>query len=54
MASNVFKDPHFHDENAACAWFEAARWPNGPVCPHCKAEKHYASDFRIAAQRFLR
>ncbi len=28
-------DPIFHDENAARAHFEAIRWPNGPVCPHC-------------------
>jgi transposase-like protein len=39
--SNTFKEPHFHDENAARAWFEAARWPEGPVCPHCKGTKHY-------------
>jgi transposase-like protein len=43
MAKNIFKEVHFHDENAARAWFEAARWPNGPVCPHCKGEKHYAT-----------
>jgi transposase-like protein len=36
MAKNQFKQPHFHDEDAARAWFEAALWPNGPVCPHCK------------------
>jgi transposase-like protein len=33
----------FYDETAARAWFEAARWPNGPVCPHCKWTKHYPS-----------
>ncbi len=36
MGRNIFKEAHFHDEAAARAWFEAARWPNGPVCPHCK------------------
>lgn len=25
----------FHDEDAARAHFEALRWPQGPVCPHC-------------------
>jgi transposase-like protein len=25
----------FPDEDAARAWFEAARWPNGPECPRC-------------------
>lgn len=43
MAKNAFAAPHFHDEEAARVWFEAARWPNGPVCPHCKGEKHYAT-----------
>jgi transposase-like protein len=28
-------DPIFTDEDAARAHFEALRWPNGPVCPHC-------------------
>jgi transposase-like protein len=27
--------PIFHDEDAARAHFEALRWPQGPVCPHC-------------------
>jgi len=26
---------HFHDEDAARAYLEAKRWPDGPVCPHC-------------------
>jgi transposase-like protein len=28
-------DPVFNDETAARRHFEAVRWPNGPVCPHC-------------------
>jgi transposase-like protein len=28
-------DPIFTDEEAARRRFEAIRWPNGPVCPHC-------------------
>jgi transposase-like protein len=43
MATNQFAELHFHDENAARAWFEAARWPNGPICPKCKGAKHYAT-----------
>src|SRR5262249_37993719 len=27
--------PIFTDEDAARAHFEALRWPNGRVCPHC-------------------
>ena len=28
-------DPIFHDEETARRHFEAARWPDGPICPHC-------------------
>ena len=28
-------DPTFTDERKAREYFEATRWPNGPVCPHC-------------------
>lgn len=28
-------DPIFHDEDAARRHFEATRWPEGPICPHC-------------------
>ena len=27
--------PHFHDDDAARAYLESVRWPDGPVCPHC-------------------
>ncbi|MGA2843330.1 MAG: IS1595 family transposase [Steroidobacteraceae bacterium] len=43
MAKNQFAAAHFHDEEAARVWFEAARWPNGPICPKCGSEKHYAT-----------
>src|SRR5438552_10102788 len=28
-------EPQFHDEDAAREFLETARWPDGPVCPHC-------------------
>jgi transposase-like protein len=40
---NIFKDKQFTDEDAARAWFEAARWPHGPNCPHCGSLKFYAT-----------
>jgi transposase-like protein len=43
MAKNQFKEAHFHDEDAARRWFEAARWPQGPICPNCGSLKHYAT-----------
>jgi len=41
MAKNNLANPIFSDETAARQWFEAARWPNGPICPRCKSEKYY-------------
>jgi transposase-like protein len=41
MAKNTFADPVFHDEAVARAWSEAARWPDGPICPHCKWNQYY-------------
>lgn len=35
MGKNIFTAKHFHDEEAARAWFEAARWPEGVYCPKC-------------------
>ncbi len=53
MASgkNVLKGAQFHNEDAARAWFEAARWPDGPVCPHCGSLKHYANKSKAGVYR---
>jgi transposase-like protein len=33
------RDPMFHDEDAARAYFEAQRWPGGKcACPHCGSD----------------
>ena len=37
MATNILKQKHFHNEQAAFAVLEDIMWPNGPVCPHCGA-----------------
>src|SRR5262245_47823606 len=43
MGKNTFKEPHFHDEEAARVWFENARWPEDRVCPTCGSLKSYAT-----------
>ena len=43
MAKNNLANPIFSDETAARQWFEAARWPEGPICPKCGSAKHYAT-----------
>jgi transposase-like protein len=40
---NTLSDPRFSNETAARQWFEAARWPSGPVCPHCGSLTHYTT-----------
>jgi transposase-like protein len=42
MAKNL-ANPILSDETAARQWFEATRWPNGPICPKCQSAKHYAT-----------
>lgn len=32
-------DPRFQDADKAREYLEGNRWPNGPVCPHCGADK---------------
>jgi transposase-like protein len=41
MGKNIFAAKHFHDETAARAWFEAARWPTGAYCPKCGSLEPY-------------
>jgi transposase-like protein len=41
MAKNIFSAKHFHDEEAARLWFEAARWPSGAYCPKCGTLEPY-------------
>jgi transposase-like protein len=32
---NILTEDHFQNEDAARAFIEAIRWPEGPVCAHC-------------------
>lgn len=36
---SILNAKHFHDEAAAFTKLESIVWPNGPVCPHCGADK---------------
>ena len=35
MAKSDLQNPAFFDDEKAREAFEAVRWPNGPICPHC-------------------
>jgi transposase-like protein len=54
MGENIFTEARFHDETAAREWFEAARWPHGPICSHCGSDKFYPTKiegrYRCAAK----
>jgi hypothetical protein len=50
MATDEYADldlhvlsPHLRNPEAAIAYLERLRWPDGPVCPHCgeSQRKHY-------------
>jgi transposase-like protein len=43
MAKDTLANPIFSDKTAARQWFEATRWPHGPICPKCGSAKHYAT-----------
>ena len=32
---DIFSEEHFRNDDAARAFLESLRWPEGPVCPHC-------------------
>ena len=40
---SILSAAHFHDEAAAFVELETILWPNGPVCPHCGADKRVYS-----------
>jgi transposase-like protein len=45
---------HFSDEDAARELVERMRWPDGPVCPHCKSTEAYRLTPRAESTRPVR
>jgi transposase-like protein len=41
----------FTDETAAREWLESQAWPNGPVCPHCGADRERVTGLLGQAHR---
>jgi transposase-like protein len=37
---NTFTEPRFTNNDAARAYLERLRWPQGPACPHCGVVNH--------------
>jgi transposase-like protein len=35
-----FTEPRFTNDDAARAYLESLRWPEGPICPHCGTINH--------------
>ena len=56
MATSSLTAPHFTDEDAARAYLEGLRWPDGRICPHCaEVGRAYAAKrlgkYRCAANK---
>ncbi len=45
---------HLSDDDAARAFLEAMRWPDGPVCPRCKSTVAYRLTPRVESTRPVR
>jgi transposase-like protein len=50
----VTLQPLFADEDKARAFVEGKRWPNGPVCPHCKCTAVYKLTAKPDSKRPVR
>src|SRR5688572_9899344 len=40
MTKSIFAAPQYQNDEAARAYLEAQRWPDGPICPKCGAINH--------------
>jgi transposase-like protein len=45
---------HFSDEDRAYQFIESMRWPNGPICPHCRSERAYFLQPKNGVDRYTR
>ena len=50
MDANMLQEI-FTDETKAREWLESRMWPNGPVCPHCGADREKVTGLRGKAHR---
>jgi transposase-like protein len=50
----VTLQPFFADEEKARAFIESKRWPNGPICPHCKGDSVYRLTAKAGSKRPVR
>jgi transposase-like protein len=46
--------PYFHNDDKAREYLEAIRWPDGPVCPHCKTEGGWAIESKPDSKNKVR
>lgn len=54
MGKNLLQAPYLHEEAAAYDFLERLRWPQGPICPHCKATKLYRLQVASTKRRVLK
>jgi transposase-like protein len=47
-------DEKFQDGIAAATYLESLRWPNGPVCPHCKESERRPYPLKSATRKLYK
>jgi transposase-like protein len=47
-------DEKFQDAIAAATYLESLRWPNGPVCPHCKESERRPYPLKSATRKLYK
>ena len=53
MATSITA-PYFHDNDKAREYLESVRWPDGPVCPHCKTEGGWTIESKPGSKNKVR
>jgi len=54
MKASLLTAKYLKNEDAARAFVERLRWPNGPVCPHCSGTKVYRLNVANTSRRVLK
>lgn len=54
MSENLLVGKHLSDENAAYEYLTKLRWPDGPKCVHCGAEKVYQLNVKNVKRTVLK
>ncbi|BCA55821.1 DDE transposase [Nitrospira sp. KM1] len=54
MGQNLLAGKHLNDEKAAYEYLSKMRWPDGPICVHCKSKKVYTLNVKASKRVVLK